>query len=484
MPHKVNRPWSVVRARRATLALLLAFASVLPLASCAGLTGGPSSRPSQGRQAGPGLAPLEVNRPLMPGSERVDIALAPRHPRAPLVMMAISGGGSRSAYYAACVMEQLAATPAPDGSGLSMLDSVRCISTVSAGSLAAAWYALHYDQRNQPDFFPRFKKAMAVNLQWRTYGHMVTFPPLALQLLASSVTRTDLLAGSIDRLMGGGWTFDDLRAMETRDVDPAPVLIINGTVYNTGQRLVMTNLPNSRFPSVLDIEGPSPQVVAAGDARALAQLVQPLTFADIGSDIGSFGLGQAIATSAAFPIALAPVRLRIFPEHIPDPVRGNRIDTALLESRYLYVADGGVYENNGIDPLLSLVRTVPRRQPVLVIVVDASQRLETMRIGKHRVFDPITVIYRMYDIGTLRPLALYGAVLKQYRDTSNTAAVMVRMESSNPERGRLLRNIPTSFKLSDDHRDVLEDSARENFSDMLPALDAAWRRVAGGGKKR
>ena len=420
---------------------------------------------------------MEVNGPLLPGTERTDISLAPRSSRGPLVVMAISGGGSRSAYYAACVMEQMAAMPAPDGSGLSMLDSVRVISTVSAGSLAATWYALHYDERAQPDFFPRMKQAMSVNLQWRTYGHMVTFPPLALQLLASSVTRTDLLAGSIDRLMGGRSTFDDLRVRETRAEDPTPVLILNGTVYNTGQRLVMTNLPRNRFPSVVDLESKGPQIVAERDARMIAQLVQPLTFADIGSNIGSFGVGQAIATSAAFPIILAPVRLQIFPQYVPSESLGSRVDARLLEGRYLYVADGGVYENNGIDPVLSLLKTIPRSEPVILISVDASQREETMRIGKHRIFDPITVIYRMYDIGTLRPLALYGAVLRQYRDASNTAAIMVRLESRDPERKKALHNIPTSFKLSAEHREVLEQSARDNFADTLPGLAEAWKSV-------
>src|SRR5690606_12743980 len=160
------------------------------------------------------------------------------------------------------VMEELAHVPLPDvqnnqplpdGRPLySLLDSVRVISTVSAGGLAASWYVTNFDYRKQPDFFANLKKSVSVNLQWRTYGHMALFPPSAVQLLASSVTRTDLLAKEIDKLIGGkDITFNDLRAKETREVDPAPILCINGTVYNSGQRLVMTNLPGSRFPSLL-----------------------------------------------------------------------------------------------------------------------------------------------------------------------------------------------------------------------------------------
>lgn len=84
---------------------------------------------------------------------------------------------------------------------------------------------------------------------------MAMFPPSAVQLLASSVTRTDLLAKEIDKLLGGNnLTFNQLQAKERREIDPTPILCINGTVYNSGQRLVMTNLPGSRFPSLLETE--------------------------------------------------------------------------------------------------------------------------------------------------------------------------------------------------------------------------------------
>jgi hypothetical protein len=136
------------------------------------------------------LARHARNQPLLPGHERIDYFLAPARPGEPLVLMTISGGGSRSAYYAVRVMEELSKIPAPQrrarpaqttSNWLSVLDTVRAISTVSAGGLAAGYYLLHYDERYNPDFYPRFREAMAVNLQWRTYGHMALFPPLANQ---------------------------------------------------------------------------------------------------------------------------------------------------------------------------------------------------------------------------------------------------------------------------------------------------------------
>src|SRR5687768_13992688 len=53
-----------------------------------------------------------VNEPLDDASEfRPDRPMAPILPGQPLVLMAISGGGSRSAYYAAAVMEELSRLP-------------------------------------------------------------------------------------------------------------------------------------------------------------------------------------------------------------------------------------------------------------------------------------------------------------------------------------------------------------------------------------
>lgn len=421
------------------------------------------------------VARSETNAPLTHALPRPDIPIAPRRRGAPIVMMSISGGGSRAAYYAACVMEQLAQMPSPTGKG-HILDEVRVISGISAGSLAAAWFTLHYKDRNEPDFFQRFKAAMATNLQWRTYGHMVVFPPLALELVATPITRTDLLANEMEHLLGAGpVTFDDLRELETDARDPAPILILNGTALNTGQRFVMTNLPASRFPSQLPLVGPR-VTLSPNDAAILRRLVQPLTFEDIGSDIGPFRVARAVAASAAYPVALAPVRLNIYSQLVPATLM-DRADEELLESRYLYVADGGVYENQGIDPLLSLIRTLPRNQPVLLIVIDGSQRMETIRVTGHKIWDPYSVIRRLYDIGTMRPLAFYGSALREFHDPKAFDGVFIRMEGYEPGMDEFLQSIPTLFKLSRRHRSALDQAATENVSRMEKLLEKAYLRL-------
>jgi hypothetical protein len=427
-----------------------------------------------------------TNGPLLESNARFDYNIKPYVQGQPLVMMAISGGGSRSAYYAAKVMDELSQIPlpgikyqpGPNGAALySLLDSVRVISTVSAGGLAASYYVTHFDYRKQPGFFEDFASAMAVNLQWATYGHMAMFPPLAIQLLASNVTRTDLLGDQIDKLLGGQkLTFNDLRKSELRPVDPSPVLLVNGTIYNSGQRLVMTNLPGERFPSLLENEGPRVTMPDV-DRQTLRNLVQPLTFADFGSNIGTFRLSQALAASAAYPIVLAPVPLRVYPANVPSDLIG-RVDQKLLMSKIAYVADGGLYENEGVDPLLSLIKTLPRKLPILLIIVDGSERMETMSLKEGKVWGPISVISRMYDIGTLKPLAYYRSMLANYHDQDKIEVVFIRMEGYDANSQQKLREIPTTFKLSEDHVAVLDQAARANVARMAPALLGAFGRLS------
>ena len=62
-----------------------------------------------------------------------------------LVAVAISGGGSRAAYFAAAALEQLSRLrmPGRSGPGSSLVSHIDLISAVSGGSVAAAYFAAH-----------------------------------------------------------------------------------------------------------------------------------------------------------------------------------------------------------------------------------------------------------------------------------------------------------------------------------------------------
>src|SRR5215208_668525 len=93
--------------------------------------------------------------------------------------VAISGGGSRSAVFAAGVMEQLAHLQDPQHPGQTVMDSCDVISAVSGGSMAAAYYSLYKpaDFSNAEEtaaFFQRFKSNMTVDFQFRGVAHYLT----------------------------------------------------------------------------------------------------------------------------------------------------------------------------------------------------------------------------------------------------------------------------------------------------------------------
>ena len=88
-----------------------------------------------------------------------------------LVAITISGGGSRAAYFAAAVLERLSKVKWPGPNGDSLIEHVNLVSSVSGGSLAAAYFVLNGPGRSNPGpqavatFFERYKQAMATNLE-------------------------------------------------------------------------------------------------------------------------------------------------------------------------------------------------------------------------------------------------------------------------------------------------------------------------------
>jgi len=219
------------------------------------------------------------------------------------------------------------------------------------------------------------------------------------------------------------------------------------------------------------------------DEQTMQNLWQPLTFADFGSDIGCYPVSKALAASAAYPILLAPVPLRVYPNNVPHELLG-RIDRKLLESKIAYVADGGLYENEGVDPLLSVVKSIDPNQPVLLLIVDGSERMETLRLNEGKIFGPVTAVSRMYDIGTLKPLAYYSRLASDFHNPNKIEFVFIRMEGYDEKTQETLRNIPTQFKLSEKHRDALDTVAEQNVSRMYQPMMEAYARLSGGSVKK
>jgi len=315
---------------------------------------------------------------LPPQPPQVDALFAPLPEQDFLVGLAVSGGGSRAATFAAGALEALAEIPVRQGGETrSVLETVGYVSSVSGGSVATAYYIAKKPGRAEPilgaqgltpryrEFFTAYKQAMQSNFQrsmlFRQLAFFRALNPTKLAYSLSEVWDDQFL---------GDLTFAQLYERERQG--DIPRVILNGTVYNTGRRFAFTTLPASDFdydfiellinelkkpdrPVPVTPEGMA--IIQQGLERASRQFL-PLTFERIGADYRHLRLSLAVATSASFPPVVGPVTYQI---------DGN--------PAYFHIGDGGLFDNLGTESLTTLfLKKIPQGSNTrgLIIVVDTS----------------------------------------------------------------------------------------------------------------
>ena len=165
-----------------------------------------------------------------------------------LIGLAVSGGGSRAALFAAGAFEALSKirTGARQGS---LLEQVSYISSVSGGSMASSYFVARKPGKNVPmltfegavtpeyeEFFTRFKEDMKFDLEGLI---------LRRQLFRLRWVNPAWTAWSLSELLNESYlnemTFRDLVRREAQG--DSPRLLINTTLYNNGRRFVVSTVP-------------------------------------------------------------------------------------------------------------------------------------------------------------------------------------------------------------------------------------------------
>jgi NTE family protein len=242
-----------------------------------------------------------------------------------VVALAFSGGGTRAAAFAHGVMRGLDRIRA-DGGG-TYFDKVVFISGVSGGSVAAAYYGLK-GRAALADFRERF-----------------------LVKNAEEDLDTSVSLASLARGFGGGAN-DAARLPRWLDrnlLDGATL----GDLYQPGRPVVWINAS--------DLYNRTPF------------LFSPLTFRALCSDANTYPLSQAVAASAAVPVAFVPIVLATFPDRCDEPLPpwveralANRNAGAQVRAfalalkryrdpgqiRYVKLADGGLTDNFGLSGIV------------------------------------------------------------------------------------------------------------------------------------
>ena len=363
-----------------------------------------------------------------------------------LVVLALSGGGIRAAALASGTMAELdrLTVPAGNGSNSTILREVDYISSVSGGSFAAAFYALH---RDDPQAFASFSRRFLyrnneTKIAWRLFGNPVNW----LRVPFTDYDRTDVAARYYSRSLFGDKTFAALPAR--------PRLILNATDLVTGSRFEFTEE----------------------------------YFDCLGSDLRSYPLAYAVAASSAYPVGFAAVTLKNFgqtPErcltaadrnylrsqhlNVAGWLRAVRKQRFLERDRipYVHLADGGIADNLGLgginerlaDGEISDLLNAAQLKGLVVILVNAMPAHDTT-LGKRSESPSFVEVVNqsfglMLEQASTGTSAAFQAALNerqafdraQGRDVSFHFLEVRLSDLENAERRERLLAAPTRFSL-------------------------------------
>jgi NTE family protein len=258
-----------------------------------------------------------------------------------LVMLALSGGGTRASAFAYGVLQELAATTITTSRGeRRLLDEVDVISSVSGGSFTNAYFGL-YGDRIFDDFEERFLRVpIQSNLTKGVVG-----PGHWGELGSKNFGRSDMAAKLYDEKMFDGKTFADLRR------PGAPLIIINSTDIATGTRISFS--------------------------REMFDLIC--------ADLDKYPISRAVAASSAVPGMATPITLENYagscdyeiPAWLKKPTVSSVSTLGHLEAqslnayldaserRWLHLVDGGISDNLGLRAFYTIFSLEHNPQQVL-----------------------------------------------------------------------------------------------------------------------
>jgi len=252
-----------------------------------------------------------------------------------LLILSFSGGGTRAAAFSYGLLEALRRTEfMVDGRRRRLIDEVDLITGVSGGSFTALSYAL-YGDRLFSEYEERFLKR---NVQGALTARALN-PLNWWKFVGGTAGRSELAADYYDEILFEGATFGDLMHKD------GPVAIATGTDLSTGSRLAF-------FQNDFDL---------------------------LCTDLTSFRLARAAATSSAVPIVLSPVTLNNYggtcgyryPAWVRDvenpDTRARPSGRAVQRYKemqdfqdsanrpYVHLVDGGVSDNIGVRGVLEFL---------------------------------------------------------------------------------------------------------------------------------
>lgn len=265
-----------------------------------------------------------------------------------LFVLALSGGGSRAAYWSASSMLKL--QKLYQDQGLDILSEVDAISAISGGSMVAAYYAISADGVNDPYFETTegkrpvwddsVKQEVTQNFLARWFGNWF-WPHNFLRFWFTAYDRTDIMAETLsdnlyDTHSGHDFTLGEINPHR-------PNLILNATIS-------------------------SGEDYARGFTYTKEDFHHYLC-----SSIDDYELSRAVMSSASFPAAFNSMTLRSYGQ--PDQQGRCAEANESEEKAYLHTIDGGTFDNLGLHSGIRFLHQNDRDyERIVVILIDAYVR--------------------------------------------------------------------------------------------------------------
>jgi len=280
-----------------------------------------------------------------------------------LVVLAISGGGTRAAALGYGVLEELRRTEVMvNGVKRRLLDEVDVISAVSGGTLPATYYAL----RGEKTFQEFEAKVLSRNLEMELAKRIVLNPVNWFRLPSGTFGKSDIFAELYDETVFDRATFADLKRAN------GPFVIINGTDVTTGARFSYTQ---DYFDAICGDLSRLPLGRAVATSTALPPLLTPITLENRGGTCGRKAPAWQGAAEARLGESETPGRALL---------RARALQSYENPARpYVHLFDGGLAENLGlsevlmafellkIEPNETVLPALRRARKVVVISVNA-----------------------------------------------------------------------------------------------------------------
>ncbi|HVK54633.1 MAG TPA: patatin-like phospholipase family protein [Burkholderiales bacterium] len=283
----------------------------------------------------------------------------PKLQRDVLVLLALSGGGSRAAYFSALSMMEMEKLKLTIGDQVSdVLHEVDAISSVSGGSMAAAYYAASHDpghecagQSGHSWDENTVRDLMTKNYLNRWVGNWF-WPSNIFKYWLSPYDRTDIMAQTMaDNLFNKSVIGMDLSLGQLNPLRPN--LILNSTIGSSS-----FGGSNNSFGQVFTFTSED--------------------FGRICSDVSSYSVARGVMASATFPGAFNFMTLCDFCWKKDEYKTQSCTERA--DPRYLHVFDGGNADNLGLTSIKRVLwdaldknSETPRLpyRKIVVILVDS-----------------------------------------------------------------------------------------------------------------